>query len=118
MAIVSVQLHVSKLAGNGDYANRVIQGWETFSINVKGETVTKKRLWTIWLDKPCDLVKGDVVEFHGELGVKAGEPKEYMGKMYTPVECSMNEVRYNVIKKMDPSQIVVETPIVPGESPF
>ena len=115
MAIVSVQVHVSSVAVNGDYKGKVVQGWETFSINIKGESITKKRLWTFWLNQPTDLVKGDVVEFHGELGTKAAEYVKD-GKTYNTVEHSLNDVRFNVIQKLDPGKVVVETPS--GESPF
>jgi hypothetical protein len=103
MAKVSVQLHVSTVAQNGDYRGRVINGWETFSIKIKGESVTKKRQWTIWLDTPSDLAKDDVVEFTGELGTKNGKFTKD-GQDIAVVEHFINDARYQVITKAAPSE--------------
>lgn len=101
MAKVSVQLHVSTVAQNGDYRGRVINGWETYSITIKGESVTKKRQWTIWLDVKSDLAKDDVVEFNGELGTKNGKFTKD-GQEIPVVEHFINEARYTVISKAEP----------------
>ena len=98
MAKVSVQIHVSSVAQNGDYRGRVINGWETYSIKLKGEQVTKKRQWTIWLDSASDLAKDDVVEFTGELGTKNGK-FEKDGQEIAVVEHFINEARYQVITR-------------------
>lgn len=96
MAVTTVQIIVSKVAEQGEYKNRVITGWETFQIIVKGEPVTKKRLWTMWLEYPADIIKADVVEFTGELGTKAGT-YEKDGNTYNTVEHSLNKPRWTKI---------------------
>jgi hypothetical protein len=95
MARVQVQITVSKVAENGDYKGRVISGWETFVITVKGEQITKKRQWTMWLDAASSIVKDDVVSFVGDLGTKAGT-FEKDGNTYQVVEHSLNNVTYKV----------------------
>jgi len=102
MAKVSVQLHVSSVAQNGDYRGRVINGWETYSIKLKGESVTKKRQWTIWLDVASDLAKDDVVEFVGELGTKNGKFTKD-GQDIAVVEHFINDARFTVITKAKPA---------------
>lgn len=101
MAKVQVQIVVSKVAENGDYKGRVISGWETFQITVKGEQITKKRQWTMWLELPSAIVKDDVVTFVGELGTKAGS-FEKDGQTYQVVEHSLNFPTYTVDKKAVP----------------
>jgi hypothetical protein len=95
MAKVQVQIVVSKVAENGDYKGRVISGWETFQINVKGEQITKKRQWTMWLDAASAINKDDVVTFTGDLGTKAGS-FDKDGNTYQVVEHSLNNVTYTV----------------------
>lgn len=95
MAKVQVQITVSKVAENGDYKGRVISGWETFVITVKGEQITKKRQWTMWLELPSAIVKDDVVTFVGELGTKAGS-FEKEGQTYQVVEHSLNNATFTV----------------------
>ncbi len=95
MAKVQVQIVVSKVAENGDYRGRVVSGWESFTITVKGEQVNKKRQWTMWLDAPSSIVKDDVVSFVGDLGTKAGS-FEKDGQTYQVVEHSLNNVTYKV----------------------
>lgn len=102
MAKVSVQLHVSSVAQNGDYRGRVINGWETYSIKIKGESLTKKRAWTIWLDVASDLAKDDVVEFTGELGTKNGKFTKD-NQDIAVVEHFINEARFQVISKATPT---------------
>ena len=116
MAKVSVQLHVSSVAQNGDYRGRVINGWETFSIKIKGESVTKKRQWTIWLDTPSDLAKDDVVEFTGELGTKNGKFTKD-GQDIAVVEHFINDARYQVITKA-PSSAPKPVTEFTAEPPF
>jgi hypothetical protein len=116
MAKVSVQLHVSSVAQNGDYRGKVINGWETFSIKIKGELVTKKRQWTIWLDTASDLIKDDVVEFTGELGTKNGKFTKD-GQEIPVVEHFINEARYQVITKATPSASKPVTELT-SEPPF
>ena len=101
MAKVQVQIVVSKVAENGDYKGRVISGWETFVINVKGEQITKKRQWTMWLELPSPIIKDDVVTFVGELGTKAGS-FEKDGNTYQVVEHSLNHPTYTVDVKAVP----------------
>jgi hypothetical protein len=101
MAKVQVQIVVSKVAENGDYKGRVISGWETFQINVKGEQITKKRQWTMWLELPSPIIKDDVVTFVGELGTKAGS-FEKDGNTYQVVEHSLNNPTYTVDVKAVP----------------
>jgi hypothetical protein len=95
MAKVQVQITVSKVAENGDYKGRVISGWETFQITVKGEQITKKRQWTMWLDTASEITKDDVVTFTGDLGTKAGS-FEKDGNTYQVVEHSLNNVQFKV----------------------
>lgn len=101
MAKVQVQITVSKVAENGDYKGRVISGWETFIINIKGEEITKKRQWTMWLELPSAITKDDVVTFVGELGTKAGS-FEKDGTTYQVVEHSLNKPTYTVDVKAVP----------------
>ena len=101
MAKVQVQIAVAKVAENGDYKGRVVTGWESFSINVKGEQVNKKRQWTMWLDMPSAIIKDDVVTFVGELGTKASE-FEKDGTTYKVVEHSLNHVTFTVDVKAVP----------------
>ncbi|NCA07829.1 MAG: hypothetical protein EBS85_03770 [Micrococcales bacterium] len=98
MAKVKVQIVVSAVSQNGDYKGRVINGWETFQIKIKGEPVTKKRQWTMWLELPSNLAKDDVVEFTGELGTKAGT-FDKDGQTFQTVEHSINEPSYTVISR-------------------
>jgi hypothetical protein len=101
MARVQVQIVVSSVAENGDYKGRVVKGWETFLITVKGESITKKRQWTMWLDSASDLGKDDVVTFTGDLGSKAGT-FEKDGNTYQVVEHSLNNVQFKVDTKAVP----------------
>jgi hypothetical protein len=93
MAKVQVQIVVSSVAENGEYKGRVIKGWESFTITVKGEPVNKKRQWTMWLDLPAAITKDDIVTFTGDLGTKAGS-FEKDGQTYQVVEHSLNNVSY------------------------
>jgi len=95
MAKVQVQIAVSSVAENGDYKSRVIKGWESFTISLKGVPTDKKRQWTMWLDAPSSIVKDDVVTFVGDLGTKAGS-FEKDGNTYQVVEHSLNNVTYTV----------------------
>jgi hypothetical protein len=101
MAKVQVQIVVSSVAENGDYKGRVIKGWETYQITVKGESITKKRQWTMWLELPSPIVKDDVVTFVGELGSKAGS-FEKDGNTYQVVEHSLNAPTYVIDTKAVP----------------
>jgi hypothetical protein len=116
MAKVSVQLHVSSVAQNGSYTGRVINGWETYSIIINGESVTKKRQWTIWLDTPSNLVKNDVVEFNGELGTKNGKFTKD-GQDIAVVEHYINNARFEIITKAAPSEPKPATEFT-AEPPF
>ena len=117
MAQVKVQIAISKVAANAGYVGKVVGGWETFQITVKGEPVTKKRSWTMWLDKDYGINKGDVVEFIGELGTKAdGTTFEYNGVTYYKVEHSLNVTSLTTISK---AQLpAVETAQTPSNIPF
>lgn len=119
MAHVTVQVAVSSASGNeSSYAGKVFKGWETYSITVKGESITKKRLWTFWLENAAtNISKGDVVEFSGELGSKASQ-LDKDGKTYTVVEHSINNARAQVIRKVDPATSIQDAPVFTGESPF
>ena len=90
MAQVKVQIAISKVAANAGYVGKVVGGWETFQITVKGEPVTKKRLWTMWLDKDYGINKGDVVEFIGELVTKPITYEAREGQTLNGVEHSLN----------------------------
>jgi hypothetical protein len=95
MAKVQVQIAVSSVAENGEYKGRVIKGWESFTINIKGVPTDKKRQWTMWLDNASSIVKDDVVTFVGDLGTKAGS-FEKDGTTYQVVEHSLNNVTFTV----------------------
>lgn len=95
MAKVQVQIAVSSVAENGDYKGRVVKGWESFTINIKGVPTDKKRQWTMWLDAASSIVKDDVVTFTGDLGTKAGS-FEKDGQTYQVVEHSLNNVTFTV----------------------
>lgn len=105
MAKVQVQIVVSNVAQNGDYRNRVITGWESFTIQVKGVPTDKKRQWTMWLDAPAEIGKGDVVTFTGDLGTKAGT-FEKDGTTYNTVEHSLNQVSFTINSKATPAPAV------------
>ncbi len=115
MAKVKVQIVVSKVAEKGDYKGRVVSGWESFSIEFKGEQITKKRQWTMWLDLPSDLVKDDVVEFTGDLGTKAAE-FEKDGQIFKTVEHSINSPSFTVITRAVP--LPMDTWNKSAEQPF
>lgn len=119
MAHVTVQVAVSSVSGNESaYAGKVFKGWETYSITVKGESITKKRLWTFWLENPQpNIAKGDIVEFSGELGSKASQ-LDRDGNAYLVVEHSVNAARAQVIRKIDPATSIQDAPAFTGESPF
>ena len=114
MATVNVQIVVASKAEQGEWSGRVIKGWETYQIIAKGEAITKKRLWTMWLEYPAGIAKGDVVEFIGELGTKAAK-LEKDGNTYDVVEHSLNKPSFRVIKAFAPldptpaSQVVDNT---------
>jgi hypothetical protein len=101
MAKVQVQIVVSSVAENGEFKGRVVKGWETFQITIKGESITKKRQWTMWLELPSAITKDDVVTFVGELGSKA-EPFEKDGQTYQVVQHSLNAPTYVIDTKAVP----------------
>lgn len=117
MAKVQVQITVSKVAENGEYKGRVISGWETFIINVKGESITKKRQWTMWLSEAASIVKDDVVTFVGDLGTKAGS-FEKDGTTYQVVEHSLNNVTFKVDTHAVPLPPKAEGFAVPSATEF
>jgi hypothetical protein len=104
MAKVTLQVAISTVASNGDFSGRVVKGWETFTVNIKGTPTTKKRLWTFWLDTPSNISKGDVVEFQGDLGTKVGDYTSKDGVPGKTVEHSLNNCLYNIISKGEPTQ--------------
>lgn len=108
MATTTVQIIISKTAEQGDYKGRVFSGWETFQIRVKGEPVTKKRLWTMWMDVAQPFGKGDVIEFTGELGTKNGS-YEKDGEKFPTVEHSLNVTQWRPIHYATP--IPTEAPV-------
>ena len=117
MAITQVQVTISSTSKEGTYAGRVFKGWETYSINVKGEQITKKRLWTFWLETAADLNKGDVVEFQGELGTK-GAQLDKDGKTYLVVEHTLNAPTVRVIYKTLPGIDALPPVESTEQSPF
>jgi len=119
MANVTVQIAVSSVSANGDFRGRVIKGWETFSITVKGEPVTKKRVWTMWLDYPSDITKGDVIEFTGQLGTKIADYEAKDGSTGKTVEHSLNQCQWRAISRAIPipTNPAVET-TVSNDHPF
>lgn len=117
MAITLVQVTISSVSKEGNYAGKVFKGWETYSINVKGEQITKKRLWTFWLETVADLNKGDVVEFQGELGTK-GAQLDKDGKTYLVVEHTLNAPSVKVIHKALPGIDTLPPLPTNEQSPF
>ena len=101
MAKVQVQIVVSKVAENGDFKGRVVSGWESYNVQFKGEQVSKKRQWTMWLDAPSEIAKDDVVTFTGDLGSKATS-FEKDGQTYPLVEHSLNNVSFTINSKAAP----------------
>jgi hypothetical protein len=95
MAKVQVQIAVSSVSQNGEYRGRVINGWESYSIKVKGELVNKKRQWTMWLELPSNINKDDIVTFNGELGSKTGT-FDKDGQTYNVVEHFINDASYTI----------------------
>jgi hypothetical protein len=104
MAETKVQFVVTAVSQNGDYRGRVIYGWETYDGKTRtGDTFTGKRQWTIWLEFPSDLVKGDLVEFVGKLGTKKGTyKKDENGPEVEVIEHYLNEARYTVLQRAVP----------------
>lgn len=116
MAQVKVQISISKVAANAGYVGKVVGGWETFQITVKGEPVTKKRLWTMWLDKDYGINKGDVVEFIGELSTKIAPYQAKDGSQANGIEHSLNVTSLTTISKAQSP--AVETAPAPSNIPF
>jgi hypothetical protein len=104
MAEVKVQFVVTNVSQNGEWRGRVIYGWETYDAkDSKGNTFTGKRQWTIWLEFPSELVKGDLVEFVGKLGTKRGTyKKDENGPEIETVDHFLNEARYTVLQRAVP----------------
>ena len=103
MAQVNVQIVVSSVSANGDFRGRVIKGWESYQVEFRGQKETKKREWTMWLDLPSDITKGDVIEFTGELITKTdGVQHEYQGRTYFKVEHSLNQCQWRAISRAVP----------------
>lgn len=118
MAITTIQITISSNSSNGEYAGRVFKGWETYSINMKGEQITKKRLWTVWVDFALNFTKGDLVEFHGELGTKAAQ-LDKDGKTYFVVEHTLNHARATLLQKASlPAVTEANAPVASEQSPF
>ncbi len=118
MAHVTAQIAVSITTNEGTWAGRKVSGWETFQIVVKGEPVTKHRSWTLWFESPVTIAKGDVIEFSGELGTKAGT-YEKDGNTYKTVEHSVNNPRWTTIHKAEPKDQATGIVITDGDNqPF
>lgn len=101
MAETKVQFVVTSVSQNGDYRGKVIYGWETYQGTMKGnQTFTGKRQWTIWLEFPSELAKGDLAEFVGELVTKKGTyKKDESSPEIEVIEHSLTAARYTLLSK-------------------
>lgn len=119
MAEVRVQFEVTGVSANETYKGRVIRGWETFQGTLKnGEPFTGRRSWTIWLEFPSELVKGDLAEFVGELSTKKGTyQKDENSPVLDVIEHHLNSARYTVLKRAVPLAAKPVTEIT-AEPPF
>jgi hypothetical protein len=103
MAKVNVQFKVSSVSANGEWAGRVVSGWESFNIESKGQRYTKKRQWTAFFDLPTNINKDDVIEVTGELSTKTdGVAKEYQGNSYFVVEHIIGSSQFKLIEAAVP----------------
>jgi hypothetical protein len=104
MAEAKVQFVVTAVSQNGIYKGRVVYGWETYEGKLKtGDTFTGKRQWTIWLEFPSELVKGDLAEFVGTLITKKGTyKKDENGPELEVIEHHLDNARYEVLKRAVP----------------
>jgi len=104
MAEAKVQFVVTAVSQNGIYKGKVVYGWETYEGKLKtGESFVGKRQWTIWLEFPSDLVKGDLAEFVGTLVTKKGTyKKDENGPELEVVEHHLDNARYTVLQRAVP----------------
>ena len=119
MAEIKVQFVVTSVSQNGNYRGKVIYGWETYQGVDRTQTAfTGKRQWTIWLEFPSELAKGDLAEFIGELGTKKGTyKKEENGPELEVIEHYVNNARYTLLKKAEPEVAKAVTEFT-SEPPF
>jgi len=98
MAKVKVEIKVSSVSANGQWAGRVIQGWESYNAEFGGERYTRKRLWSAFFELPTNINKDDVIEVVGDLQTKAdGVQHEYEGKPYFKVEHTIADAKFTLI---------------------
>jgi len=119
MAEAKVQFEVTSVSQNGEYRGKVIYGWETYQgIDRNKNPFTGKRQWTIWLEFPSELVKGDLAEFVGQLVTKKGTyKKDENSPEIEVIEHSLNQARYTLLKKAEPQQPKPVTEVT-AEPPF
>jgi hypothetical protein len=98
MAKVKVEIKVSQVNTNAQWAGRVVQGWESYNSEINGERYTRKRLWSAFFELPTNINKDDVIELVGDLQTKSdGVAKEYEGKTYYPVEHIVADAKFTLI---------------------
>jgi hypothetical protein len=103
MAKVKTEIKVSSVSANGEWAGRVIQGWETYNADYKGTRYTKKRQWTAFFELPTNINKDDVIEITGELQTKTdGVPNEFEGKTYFKIEHIIADAKFTLISAAVP----------------
>lgn len=108
MAKVKVEIKVSSVNVNAQWAGRVIQGWEVYNAEYNGERYTRKRFWSVFFELPTNINKDDVIEVVGDLQTKAdGVAKEWEGKTYYPVEHIVGDAKFTLITAAVP---IPETP--------
>ena len=64
-----------KLTGlviSSHWEGKLLKVLDEFETEFKGETRIKKRIWSVWLDAPCDAQTGESVIVTGDLSTKIG----------------------------------------------
>jgi hypothetical protein len=103
MAKVQVQIKVSAVNANGQWAGRVIQGWETYNAEMNGQRYTRKRQWSAFFEQPTNINKDDLIELTGELQTKTdGVPNEFEGKTYFKIEHIVGNATFKLIEAAVP----------------
>ena len=103
MAKVNLQIKVSAVNQNAQWAGRVIQGWESYNSEMNGQRYTRKRFWSVFFELPTNINKDDVIEITGDLQTKAdGSSVEYEGKTYFKVEHTVGNASFKLIEAAVP----------------
>jgi hypothetical protein len=103
MAKVNLQIKVSSVNQNAQWAGRVIQGWESYNSEMNGQRYTRKRFWSVFFELPTNINKDDLIEVTGDLQTKSdGTSSEYEGKTYFKVEHTVGNASFKLIEAAVP----------------